>query len=83
MAHTKAGGSKARQRSNIAGHRLGVKLFGGQVVKTGQIIIRQVGAKFHAGLNVGQGRDFTLFALKDGTVTFAKNRQDKTVVSVN
>lgn len=82
MAHTKAAGTKARQKGNRAGHRLGVKLFGGQIVKIGQIIIRQVGQKVRAGLNVGKGRDFTLFALKDGHVEFSKDRQKRTVVSV-
>lgn len=82
MAHTKAAGTKARQRGNIAGHRLGVKLFGGQLVKIGQIIIRQVGSKIRPGLNIGVGRDFTLFALKDGKVEFSKDRQDRTVVAV-
>lgn len=82
MAHTKAAGSKARQRSNIEGHRLGVKLYGGQAVKTGQIIVRQVGLKWHPGDNVEKGRDFTLFALKDGTVAFSKDKKDRTVVSV-
>ncbi len=82
MAHTKAGGSKARQRSNIAGHRLGVKLFGGETVKIGQIIIRQVGRKYHPGLNTDLGRDFTIYALKDGVVAFSRDAQDRTVVSV-
>lgn len=82
MAHTKAAGTKARQKGNTAGHRLGVKLFGGQLVKIGQIIIRQVGTKVRPGLNIGVGRDFTLFALKDGRVEFSKDRLDRTVVSV-
>ncbi|MCX6784090.1 MAG: 50S ribosomal protein L27 [candidate division WWE3 bacterium] len=82
MAHTKAGGSKARQRSNISGHRLGVKLYGGEVVKTGQIIIRQVGMKYRPGENVSKGRDFTLFALKDGTVVFSQDVLKRPVVSV-
>jgi large subunit ribosomal protein L27 len=83
MAHTKAAGTKARQRSNREGHRLGVKLFGGQKITTGQIIVRQVGFKCRPGLNVGKGRDFTLFALKDGVVEFSKDKKDRTVVSVN
>lgn len=71
MAHVKSGGA-TRQHSQRAGKRLGVKLFGGQVVKTGQIIVRQRGADFHAGKNTELGRDFTLFALADGEVKFRK-----------
>lgn len=71
MAHVKSGGA-TRQHSQRAGKRLGVKLFGGQAIKTGQIIVRQRGADFHAGLNTELGRDFTLFALTDGFVKFRK-----------
>lgn len=71
MAHVKSGGA-TRQHSQRAGKRLGVKLFGGQVVKTGQIIVRQRGADFHAGKNTELGRDFTLFALADGVIKFRK-----------
>ena len=69
MSHVKAGGA-TRQGSNRAGKRRGVKIFGGQTIKTGQIIIRQVGTRVRAGLGVGTGRDYTLFAMKDGVVTF-------------
>lgn len=69
MAHVKSGGA-TRQHHQRAGKRLGVKIFGDQVIKAGQIIIRQRGADFHPGVNVDRGKDFTLFALKDGTVKF-------------
>jgi len=75
MAHKKAGGSSRNGRDS-AGQRLGVKRFGGQVVKAGNILVRQCGTKFHAGLNVGIGRDWTLFALIQGRVQF--ERLDKT-----
>jgi len=71
MAHKKGQGSSRNGRDSNA-QRRGVKRFGGQVVTAGSIIVRQVGNKFVAGSNVGQGRDFTLFALKDGTVEFDK-----------
>ncbi len=71
MAHTKQTG-KARQHSTRPGKRLGVKRFGDQQVKTGTILVRQRGTKFHPGKNVGMGRDFTLFALADGVVNFSK-----------
>ena len=71
MAHTKQTG-KARQHTTRPGKRLGVKRFGGQRVKTGTIIVRQRGTKFHPGENVGMGRDFTLFALANGVVKFSK-----------
>ncbi|MBI4058687.1 50S ribosomal protein L27 [Candidatus Microgenomates bacterium] len=74
MAHTKAGGSRAAQGSERRGKRLGVKLFGGQKIKSGDIIVRQRGTKFHPGLNVGQGRDFTLFATREGVLTFKKKQ---------
>ena len=72
MAHKKAGGSKASQGSNVAGKRLGVKVFAGQKVTSGSILVRQKGNVFHPGENVGQGRDFTLFALADGVVRHAR-----------
>ena len=71
MAHKKGQGSSRNGRDSNA-QRRGVKRFGGQTVTAGSIIVRQVGNKFVAGSNVGQGRDFTLFALKDGTVEFDK-----------
>lgn len=69
MAHVKSGGA-TRQHSQRAGKRLGVKIYGSQAIKAGQIIVRQRGANFHPGANVEKGRDFTLFALVDGTVNF-------------
>ena len=69
MAHKKAGGSSRNGRDS-AGQRLGVKRYGGQVVKAGNILIRQIGTTVHPGKNVGMGRDFTLFALIDGVVQF-------------
>ena len=80
MAKAKAGG-KTRQKTPRPGKRLGVKVFGGQKVEIGEIIIRQRGTKFHPGQGVGLGRDFTLFALKPGTVAF-KKKQGKKVVCI-
>jgi len=74
MAHKKAGGSKARQGSNVAGKRLGLKIYGGEKVLTGQIIVRQKGTLFNPGEGVGVGRDFTLFAMQEGTVSMRKNK---------
>lgn len=71
MAHVKSGGA-TRQHSQRSGKRLGVKIFGGQKVKGGQIIVRQRGQEFHAGINTDLGRDFTIFSLSDGTVSFRK-----------
>ena len=73
MAHKKGGGSSRNGRDS-QGQRLGVKNFGGQFVKAGSIIVRQHGTKFKAGMNVGCGRDDTLFALKDGYVKFRSRR---------
>lgn len=70
MAHRKSGGSTQLGRDSIS-KRLGVKIFGGQKVKTGNIIVRQRGTKFHPGKNVKRGKDDTLFSLKDGIVKFA------------
>ncbi len=81
MAKKKAGG-KTRQHTTRPGKRLGLKVFGGQEIKTGAIILRQRGTRFHAGEGVGIGRDHTLFALRDGRVVF-KRRQKTKVVSVN
>ena len=69
MSKVKAGG-KTTQGTTRPGKRLGVKIFGGQAVKTGNIIVRQRGTKFHAGDGVGQGSDHTLFALRDGEVKY-------------
>ena len=83
MAHKKAGGSSRNGRDSES-KRLGVKIFGGQAIKAGSIIIRQRGTKVHAGENVGCGRDHTLFATADGVVKFEikgpKNRQYVSVV---
>ncbi|MDC0897198.1 50S ribosomal protein L27 [Desulfobacterota bacterium] len=81
MSKTKAAGSSKNGRDS-AGRRLGVKLFGGQSVNTGGIIVRQRGTKFYPGENVGIGRDHTLFALKNGLVAFNKKGKSKVFVSV-
>lgn len=81
MAHVKAGGASAHQHSQRAGKRLGVKLYGGQRIKTGQIIIRQKGTKYKTGKNVSLGRDFTIFSMIEGIVAFTK-RHGRTVVNV-
>jgi len=73
MAHKKAGGSSRNGRDS-AGRRLGVKRYGGQQVSAGEIIIRQRGTKYRAGVNVGIGKDHTLFALASGKVLFGKSR---------
>ena len=75
MAHKKAGGSSRNGRDS-QGQRLGIKIFGGEVVKAGNILVRQRGTRIHAGLNVGTGRDWTLFALIPGRVKY--ERLDKT-----
>ncbi|MEK7504474.1 MAG: 50S ribosomal protein L27 [Patescibacteria group bacterium] len=71
MAHTKAGGA-TRQQGNRRGKRLGVKKFGGEKVKTGNILVRQKGTTVHAGQGVKVGRDFTLFAIRDGAIKFIR-----------
>ena len=81
MAHKKGEGSVKNGRDSHS-KRLGVKIFGGQAITTGNIIIRQRGTVYHPGKNVGVGRDFTLFALTDGVVAFRKGRNDRTYVSV-
>lgn len=80
-AHKKGSGSTKNGRDSI-GKRLGVKIYGDQVAKPGSIIIRQRGTKFHAGKNVGLGRDYTIFSLIDGLVKFEKYGPDKKKVSV-
>lgn len=77
MAHKKAGGSSKNGRDSNPNF-LGVKRFGGQTVNAGEILVRQRGTKYHAGLNVGKGRDDTLFALTSGDVQFQKKRSKKT-----
>jgi len=81
MAHKKGVGSSRNGRDSI-GKRLGVKKFGGEFVRAGNILVRQRGTKFHPGLNVGRGGDDTLFALVDGKVKFGRNRFGKRIVSV-
>ncbi|MGB0862877.1 MAG: 50S ribosomal protein L27 [Saprospiraceae bacterium] len=82
MAHKKGAGSTDNGRDSNANY-LGVKLFGGQVAKAGSIIIRQRGTKYHAGANVGMGRDHTLYALDAGTVSFRKKKDNRTYVSID
>jgi large subunit ribosomal protein L27 len=81
MAHKKSGGSSRNGRDS-PGQRLGVKVYGGETVNAGQIIVRQRGTKFHAGDNVGLGRDHTLFAKSDGAVKFTTKRGERTYVSI-
>lgn len=80
MAHKKAGGSSRNGRDSES-KRLGVKRFGGQLVKAGEVIVRQRGTKIHPGFNVGLGKDYTIFAKVDGMVKFETKRGRK-VVSV-
>ena len=80
MAHKKGEGSVKNGRDSHS-KRLGVKIFGGQAAINGNIIVRQRGSVYHPGEGVGVGKDWTLFALKDGTVTFRKTKQ-KTLVSI-
>lgn len=81
MAHKKAGGSSRNGRDS-PGQRLGVKRFGGENVRAGNILVRQRGTKFHPGRNVGLGKDYTLFALIDGKVSFQVKREGRTFVSI-
>ncbi|MFN3277296.1 MAG: 50S ribosomal protein L27 [Paracoccus hibiscisoli] len=81
MAHKKAGGSSRNGRDS-AGRRLGVKLFGGQAAIAGNIIARQRGTTWWPGVNVGMGRDHTLFALTDGHVSFKKGLKGRTFISI-
>ncbi|WP_010297815.1 50S ribosomal protein L27 [Candidatus Odyssella thessalonicensis] len=81
MAQKKAGGSSRNGRDSI-GRRLGVKKFGNELAVAGNILVRQRGTKFHPGKNVGMGKDHTLFALVDGTVTFHSGLKNRSYVSV-
>jgi len=81
MAHKKAAGSTTNGRDSNP-NMYGVKKYGGEVVITGNIIVRQAGSKFHAGPGVGTGKDFTLFALQDGNVKFGFYNKKKKIVSV-
>ncbi|MFC2114103.1 50S ribosomal protein L27 [Bacteroidota bacterium] len=81
MAHKKGAGSSSNGRESHS-KRLGIKIFGGQVVKAGNIIVRQRGTKHHPGDNVGLGKDHTIFAVADGVVEFRKKKDNKSFVSV-
>lgn len=81
MAHKKGVGSSRNGRDS-AGQRRGIKAFGGQLIKAGTIIVRQVGTKIHPGNNVGMGKDFTIFATIQGVVTFERLGKDRKKVSV-
>lgn len=81
MATKKAGGSSKNGRDSNPQYR-GVKVYGGENVVAGNIIVRQVGSTFHAGRNVGTGRDFTLFALTDGVVKFERHGKERQRISV-
>ncbi len=81
MAHKKAGGSSKNGRDSN-GQRRGIKRYGGNIVKAGNILVRQVGTRIHPGNNVGMGRDYTLFAMVDGTVTYERFGKTRKKVSV-
>lgn len=81
MAHKKGVGSSKNGRESHS-KRLGVKIFGGEICRAGNILIRQRGTRHHPGLNVGIGRDHTLYALIDGRVVFRKRKDDRSYVSV-
>jgi large subunit ribosomal protein L27 len=81
MAHKKAGGSSRNGRDS-AGQRRGVKVFAGQAVRAGSIIVRQLGTKIHPGRNVGLGRDYTLYSKVDGIVAYENFGHDRKRVSV-
>ena len=82
MAHKKGQGSSRNGRDSNA-QRRGVKKFGGEAVRAGNILVRQLGNRFHAGANVGQGKDYTLFALVDGVVQFDRKGRRINVVNQN
>lgn len=81
MAHKKGVGSSKNGRESES-KRLGVKMFGGQVVKAGNILVRQRGTQHHPGENVGMGKDHTLYALCDGTVVFSRKKENRSFVSI-
>lgn len=81
MAHTKAGGTTKTNRDSVS-KRLGVKHYGGETVKVGNIIIRQKGNKYYPGVGVKQGNDFTLFAITDGVVQFLK-KKGRNFININ
>ena len=82
MAHKKGVGSSKNGRESES-KRLGIKKFGGEVVKAGNILVRQRGTQHHPGENVGMGKDHTLYALKDGVVVFRTTRNDRSFVSID
>lgn len=82
MAHKKAGGSSRNGRDS-AGQRFGIKRFGGQAVRAGNILVRQKGTKIHPGKNVGLGRDYTIFAMVDGKVVYERFGKDRKRVSIH
>lgn len=81
MAHKKGAGSSSNGRESES-KRLGVKIFGGQIAKAGNIIVRQRGTRHYPGINVGMGKDHSLFALSDGVVEFRRRSNDRSYVSV-
>ncbi len=81
MAHKKAGGSSRNGRDS-QGQRRGVKIFGGETVRAGNILVRQLGTKIHPGKNVGMGRDYTLFALIDGVVRYERKDKERKRVTI-
>jgi large subunit ribosomal protein L27 len=81
MAHKKGQGSSRNGRDSAGQHR-GVKVYGSEAVVAGNILVRQLGTRIHPGENVGMGKDFTLFALVDGTVKYKRTRGDRNVVSI-
>lgn len=81
MAHKKAGGSTRNGRDSN-GQRRGIKVYGGQVVKAGNILVRQLGTRIHPGANVGVGKDYTLFAKADGVVSYERHGRSRKKVSV-
>ena len=81
MAHKKGQGSSRNGRDS-PGQARGVKVYGSESVRAGNIIVRQLGTEFHPGANVGMGRDYTLFALVDGTVKYSRQRGDRRVISI-
>ncbi|PIP37414.1 MAG: 50S ribosomal protein L27 [Desulfobacterales bacterium CG23_combo_of_CG06-09_8_20_14_all_51_8] len=81
MAHKKAGGSSKNGRDSN-GQRRGIKIYGGQTVRAGSVLVRQVGTKIHPGNNVGMGKDYTLFSKVDGVVTYERQGRSRKKVSV-
>ncbi len=82
MAHKKAGGAKAKQGGNVAGKRMGVKVYGGSLVQHGSIIVRQRGRVFIPGKNVKMGKDFTIFSMIEGIVEFVWETRKKKKINV-